>query len=174
MRTLLTLLIVIAFYSTSSAQSNHFSSLRLTTHFDFLLKVPGLDDAGFGLQADGALFAQHKFHLVASANAERLIGDKSLYIGPMQGRINKPGTIYGVQAGPEYFLVPHVALSAQYGVFWHSINEYNFDADQGFKFSLTLLPGKSKSFVVNLSRTIILIDARNLRYYSFGVGYTFF
>jgi len=173
MRVLLALSLFLAAGLYCPAQSPHFSSLRFSGHFDFGMRVPSPDDAGFGLQLDAALFARQKLRPVISAHIEKLLGSK-LYIAPDEGRLNKQGTIYGIQAGPEYFIHPAVALSLQYGVYWHAVQAVRFTADDGYRFALTLLPEKGRRLVIHLSRSEILTSAADMRYHTFGLGYRFF
>lgn len=172
MKTCLTLILLITFIN-ASAQQKHFVSLRSLAHFDFAMKMPSMDDAGFGLQMDASLFAKNRLNFLSTFHIEHLLGDKDYFI-PNEGRINNQGKIIGVQAGPEYFIMPGVALSAVYGVFWHSIHEVKFAADDGYKLGLTYLVGKQKKFVMQLALTEIPRQVENISYWQFGLGYRFY
>ena len=129
-----------------------------------------MDDAGFGLQLDASLFAKNKLNLLLSSHVEHLLGNKLMSI-PDEGRINKTGKILGVQAGPEYFVIPKVALSAQYGIFWHSIQEIDFNADDGYKLGVTVFPGKNRRFLTQVAHIEIPRATSKISYWQFGMGY---
>lgn len=158
---------------TSTSQTEHFASLRATTHFDFGLRAPSMDDAGFGLQVDANFFAKQKLNLTLSTNIEHMLGDKVMVLSN-EGRENKPGRIYGVTAGPEYFFSSRFSASVTYGVYWQSFRQVDYSSDDGFKFSVAAFLGKKRDFVINFQRIIIPTDFRNISYYNFGVGYRFF
>lgn len=166
-------LILFIFGIRLSAQSEHFASVRLLAHFNFKMKVPSMDDAGVGLHGTTSLFAQKPLHAVITVHTDRLMGDKSFYV-PGTGRLNKAGVIHGIQAGSEYFFVPKVGVSFEYGLFYHSVNAVDFSTDDGYRFALTTLLGKQKKFVLQLSRTVIPTDRIGIRHWQFGTGYRFF
>src|SRR5690348_3729655 len=104
---IITFILCICLFHRVSAQQKKFVSMRTFAHFDFAMRVPSLDDAGFGLQLDASLFAKNKLNLLTSAHIEHLLGDKQLILYD-DGRVNKTGKIFGIQAGPEYFIIPSV------------------------------------------------------------------
>lgn len=166
----LILLVALLIHSIVNAQSDRFISLRSTIHFNFGVKAQSLDDAGIGFQVDAGMFAHKKLNLLVSVHGDRFIGDKSQTF-PDVGRVNKGGAIYGVQAGPKYFLFPKFAISLSYGLFMHSFQTVNFLSDDGYRIGLTLFPGKKRKFVMQLTRTSIPREPVSIRYYNFGLGY---
>jgi hypothetical protein len=158
--------------SIANAQRDRFISLRSTVHFNFALKAPSQDDAGIGLQIDMSMFARKKLTLLLSVHGDRFIGDKLLAISNV-GRVNKGSAIYGVEAGPEYFINRHVAIGVSYGLYWHSFQTVGFSSNDGYRFGFTIFPGRQKSFVMQLARTDISRQMVNIRYYSLGLGYRF-
>ena len=94
----------------SFAQFESFFTVRTLAHANFLVKAPSLDDAGGGFGIDIGLFSKNRLMLVTTIHYDRFICDKSMTI-PDVGRVNKGGTVYGVQAGPEYHLTKRVAVS---------------------------------------------------------------
>jgi hypothetical protein len=170
---LILLATILCVKTSTFAQFDKVIGLRVGGHFDFLVKAPSQDDAGFGLNVDIPVMNRNKFHALITAHIERLLGDKSGFVNP-QGRLNKASAIHGVQAGPEYFVNPSIGLSAQYGIFWHSINEVSFNTNDGYRVGITFLPGKFKAFVMQISRTSISRPVVPVRYYTLGLGYRFF
>jgi hypothetical protein len=170
---LMLLFTILCVHTSAFAQFDKVIGLRVGGHFDFLVKAPSHDDAGFGLNVDIPVMNRNKFHALITAHIERLLGDKSGFVNP-QGRLNKASAIHGVQAGPEYFVIPDIAISVQYGIFWHSINEVSFNSNDGYRVGITFLPGKSRAFVMQISRTSISRPVVPVRYYTFGLGYRLF
>ena len=167
---LLAAIVAVGLFSSGQAQTNKFFNLRTTAHFNFGVKAPNLDDAGIGGEVDAIFFANRKLNLLMSANADRFIGDKS-YTLPDIGRANKGGAVEGVQIGPQYYVLPSLAVSAAYGWFRHSFQEIGFSNDDGYRVALVFMPGKNRKLAIQLSRTAIPAEPVNIRFYSFGIGY---
>lgn len=145
-------------------------SLRFTGQFDFAVRGMGLNDAGMGVQTAVSFFARKRLQLLAEAGSHWYMGDKSLTLGP-DGKALPNGSLHTLQAGPQVFLTPTLALCATYGAALHRHHERDFTLDESYRVGLTGYFGDQNNFITQVSWMQVPGPEVTIRHFGVGVGY---
>lgn len=146
-------------------------ALSVTGHFNF--GVQGLyDDGGFGARLNATLFANRRVLALVEASADRLFGDKVLYLDENGNKLKSP-VFYSLLLGPQVFVANKIALSASGGPVWHRIYDTRFTTDAALRGGASAFLSSKQRFVTNLSFTNIFRNETAIHFFSIGVGYRF-
>lgn len=163
---LLALLITLSGY----AQRDKPLSLRFTGQFDFAVKGMSQNDAGMGVQTAVSFFTQKRVQLLAEAGSHWYMGDKQ-YVTDVSGHELPNGSLHTLQAGPQVFFSPSLALFATYGVAWHRQHQRSYTLDDGYRIGLTGYFGEGNNFVTQLSWMQVSRAEAPIQHFGIGVGY---
>lgn len=171
MRHLILILFLITAVS-SFAQFDRSVSLRTTANFNVALEGLGVDDASVGFGLDASFLSKHRLQAIVETSLDHFFGDKSLYIDTITGKDAKTN-VYGVKAGPQFFITKNFALSATYGPAWNKVRDFDYTRNYGFKYSITGFLGERRCFIAKVFMVNIPAQDRKIQYLGFAAGFRF-
>ena len=173
MKLLLTGLFCLAVTATALGQFSRPISLSATTRFHVTVDGLATNDAGYGVGINAAFFSQQRLQLLVESSWDRFIGDKLLVVDPVTGKEAKKAAAFALRAGPQFFLLKRLALSASYGPSWHAVRDFGYTVDGGYSYGLMGLAGKKDRVVAKLFGVTIPKEGQNIQYVGLAVGFSF-